>query len=30
MKLRDLMKSIADGDLDTAFAARCGITDLFL
>ena len=26
MKLRDLMKSIADGDLDTAFAARCGIS----
>ena len=24
MKLRDLIKSIADGDLDTAFAARCG------
>lgn len=25
MKLRDLKKYIADGDLDTAFAARCGI-----
>ena len=26
MKLRDLIQSVADGDLDTAFAARCGIS----
>ena len=25
MILRDLMKYMADGDLDTAFTARCGI-----
>ena len=27
MKLRDLIQSVADGDLDTAFAARCGIPE---